>query len=255
MAFARHSVTDERWHTAWNFLAPVLDLGWTSLDVVKIQQLMIPSAPKGLQRITQMYTSGHLFKTIERVSIKKKNSDQDDRMIIRWQMQPLTNWWRQPQGRNAHDLGTCYKFRPRNVRDYWPCRDELSFLIPSTQSPYFRGLALIYNLEDTFCSLGSKGCLSNASHHDVKYFRDNCSLCQETEPDQPREIIKQNLAHRNGKIVDFISLIQSMWRKKFTSLFYLKSVITCGMRNSKSLLRVKDVITHPFHIALKEMVW
>ena len=111
-------------------------------------------------------------------------------------MQPFTNWWRQPQGRNAHDLGA---FRPRNVRDYWPRIDELSFHIPWAQSLYFRGLAPIYNLEDTFCSLGSTGCLSNASHHDVKYVRDNCSLCQQKEPDQPRDIIFQSLPIAMGR--------------------------------------------------------
>ena len=36
-----------------------------------------------------------------------------------------------------HDIGI---FRTRNVRDYWPCRDELSFHIPRAQSLYLRAL-------------------------------------------------------------------------------------------------------------------
>lgn len=50
-----------------DFLALVLEFGCKCLDVVRVQQLMITRAPKRLQRITQMYISGHLFKAIERV--------------------------------------------------------------------------------------------------------------------------------------------------------------------------------------------
>ena len=48
-----------------DFLALVLE--FAANDVVRVQQLMITRAPKRLQRITQMYISDHLFKTIERV--------------------------------------------------------------------------------------------------------------------------------------------------------------------------------------------
>lgn len=65
--------------TERDFQAAVIELGCRRLDEVSVQQLMITSAPKGLQRITQMCISDHLFKAIERVREHwSKRLSQDD---------------------------------------------------------------------------------------------------------------------------------------------------------------------------------
>ena len=39
-------------------------------------------------------------------------------------------------------------------------------------------------------------------HHDIKYLRDNCSVCQEAKPDQPGETVQsQPIPKRRWQIV------------------------------------------------------
>ena len=103
---------------------------------------------------------------------------------------------------------------PPNVRDYWPYRDELAVqdgiiyrgtrvLIPTAMRPQM--------LEKTHSAhLGAEGCMRLARdtlywpsiHHDIKYLCDNCSICQEAKPDQPRETMQsQHIPKRRWQIV------------------------------------------------------
>ena len=58
--------------------------------------------------------------------------------------------------------------------------------------------------------LGAEGCMRLARdtlywpsiHHDIKYLCDNCSICQEAKPDQPRETMQsQPIPKRRWQIV------------------------------------------------------